>query len=164
MMMEKQTIESLDERLVNFTRCVLALSALIIIYIDPSEPDRLVNVTYSALALYTGYSAVVYFLSSKRQSALRGIRLYWIDVVWYLAFISLSSGTNSLFFFFFFFAILVASFRSGYRDGLKVTIVSTTLFVIIGYFTTPTAIEPNRFLLRPVCLASIGYLMDYWGD
>jgi len=54
-MTEKQTIESVDERLVNFTRCVLALSALIIIYIDPSEPDRLVNITYTTLALYTGY-------------------------------------------------------------------------------------------------------------
>lgn len=161
--MEKQTIESVDERLVNLTRFVLALSALIIIYIDPSEPDRLVNVTYTALALYTVYSACVYFLSLKHQSAFGGIPLYWIDVAWYLILISLSSGTNSLFFFFFYFAILVASFRSGYSTGLNVTIVSATLFVAIAYFTTPTPIEPNRFLLRPVCLASIGYLMAYWG-
>ena len=163
MMMETQTIESLDERLVNFTRLVLALSGLIIIYIDPSEPDRLVNVTYTALGLYTVYSAFVFFLSRKRQSTLQGVPLYWIDVAWYLVLISLSSGTNSLFFFFFFFAILVASFRSGSRAGLDVTIVSATLFVAIGYFTTPTSIEPNRFLLRPVCLAAIGYLMAYWG-
>src|SRR5689334_1538359 len=161
--MEKQTIESLDERLVNLTRFVLALSALIIIFVDPSEPDRFVKITYTTLALYTGYSAFVYFLSRRRQSAFRGSPLYWIDIAWYLVLISLSSGTNSLFFFFFFFAILVASFRSGYRTGLKVTIVSTTLFVAIGYFTTPTSIEPNRFLLRPVCLATIGYLMAYWG-
>src|SRR6185369_4571327 len=161
--MEKRTIESVDERLVSLTRFVLALSALIIIYIDPSEPDRLVNITYTALALYTVYSAFVYFLSLKHQSASGGIPLYWIDVAWYLVLISLSSGTNSLFFFFFFFAILVASFRSGYSTGLNVTIVSATLFVAIGYFTTPTPIEPNRFLLRPVCLATIGYLMAYWG-
>jgi signal transduction histidine kinase len=162
-MMEKQTIESVDERLVNFTRCVLALSALIIIYVDPSEPDRLVKITYSTLALYTIYSASVYFLSRRRQSAFRNIPLYWIDVAWYVVLVSLSSGTNSLFFFFFYFAILVASFRSGYRAGLDVTIVSATLFVSIGYFATPTPIEPNRFLLRPICLASIGYLMAYWG-
>ena len=161
--METQTIESLDERLVNFTRFVLALAGLIIIFIDPSEPDRLVNITYTALALYTVYSAFVYFLSFKPQFIFRGIPLYWIDVASYLVLISLSSGTNSLFFFFFFFAILVASFRSGYKAGLDVTIVSATLFVTIGYFTTPTSIEPNRFLLRPVCLASIGYLMAYWG-
>jgi signal transduction histidine kinase len=162
-MMAKQTIESVDERLVNFTRFVLALSALIIIYVDPSEPDRLVNITYTTLALYTVYSASVYVLSLRRRLAFRSIPLYWVDVGWFLVLISLSSGTNSLFFFFFYFAILVASFRSGYRAGLDVTVVSATLFVAVGYFTTPTPIEPNRFLLRPVCLASIGYLMAYWG-
>jgi hypothetical protein len=163
-MMETQTIESLDERLVNFTRFVLALSALIIIYIDPSEPDRLVNITYTTLTLYTVYSAFVYSLSLRNESAFRSIPFYWIDVAWYMVLVSLSSGTNSLFFFFFFFAILVASFRSGYRTGLNVTIVSATLFIVTGYFTTPSLIESNRFLLRPICLASIGYLMAYWGD
>ena len=162
-MIERQTIESVDGRLVNVTRFVLALSALIIIYVDPSEPDRLVNITYTALALYTVYSAVLYFLDLSHQSIFQSIHLYWLDVAWYVVLISLSSGTNSLFFFFFFFVILVASFQSGYKAGLKVTIVSTILFFTVGYFTTPTPIEPNRFLLRTVYLASIGYLMAYWG-
>lgn len=162
-MIDRQPIESLDERLVNVTRFILALSALVIIYVDPSEPDRLVNITYAALALYTVYSGTVYVLSLRRRSLPVGIPLHWIDVAWYLVLISLSSGTNSLFFFFFFFVILVASFRSGYSAGLKVTIVSSILFVTIGYITTPTPIEPNRFLLRAVYLATIGYLMAYWG-
>src|SRR5215213_3389564 len=162
-MMEKQTIESVDERLVNVTRFFLALAALIIIFVDLSEPDRLVKVTYAALALYTVYSAVIYVLSTRPRSLLRGIPLHWIDVGWYLVLISLSSGTNSLFFFFFFFVILVASFRSGYGAGLRVTIVSSILFLTIGYITTPTPIAPNRFLLRTVYLATIGYLMAYWG-
>src|ERR1043166_4419564 len=118
--MEKQTIESVDERLGNLTRFFLAPSALIIIYVDPSEPDRFVKLTYTTLALYTVYSASVYFLSRRPQSAFRGVPLYWIDVAWYVVLISLSSGTNSLFFFFFFFAILVASFRAGYKAGRDV--------------------------------------------
>jgi len=68
-----RSIESVDDRLVNFTRFVLALSALIIIYVDPSEPDRFVKITYTTLALYTIYSASVYALSLRRQSAFRGI-------------------------------------------------------------------------------------------
>src|SRR5678810_775398 len=111
------------------------------IYIDPSEPDRLVNITYTTLALYTVYSALIYFIRLRRESTFQKFPLYWLDVAWYVVLISLSSGTNSLFFFFFFFAILVASFSSGYRTGLDVTIVSATLFVTIGYFTTPTSIE-----------------------
>lgn len=162
-MIERQTIESLDERLVNVTRFFLALSALVIIYIDPSEPDRLVHITYAALALYTLYSGIVYVVFLRRKSLLPGDLLHWIDVAWYLLLISLSSGTSSLFFFFFFFVILVASFRSGYGAGLRVTIVSAILFVTIGYMTTPAPIEANRFLLRAVYLTTIGYLMAYWG-
>src|ERR1044071_6732652 len=162
-MMQRQTIESVDERLVNLTRLILALSALIIIYIDPSEPDRLVNVTYTTLALYTVYSALIYFIRRQREPNLQNVPLYWLDVAWYVLLISLSSGTNSLFFFFFFFAILVASFRSGYKPGLEVTVVSATLFITVGYFPTPPPIEPNRFILRAIYLASIGYLMAYWG-
>src|SRR5678815_2469085 len=94
-MSEKQTIESVDERLINLTRFVLALSALIIIYIDPSEPDRLVNITYTTLALYTGYSALIYFSRRRHEPTFPNIPLYWLDIAWYVLLISLSSGTNS---------------------------------------------------------------------
>jgi len=81
--------------------------------IDPSEPDRHVQSTYTTLALYTIYSAVVYVSASIHNRPLPTGIAHWIDVVWYTVLISLSSGTNSLFFQFYFFAILVASFRCG---------------------------------------------------
>jgi signal transduction histidine kinase len=162
-MVNRPIVESVDDRLVGLMRLILALSALTIIYIDPSEPDRLVGVTYGALVLYSLYSGGIYFLHVKRPSVLQGFPLHWIDVGWYVLLLSLSSGTNSVFFFFFFFVILVASFRSGYEAGLSVTVVSATLFVTIGYLTTHSEIEPNRFFLRPIYLVTIGYLMAYWG-
>src|SRR5215468_1596691 len=115
-------LESVDDRMISLMRLILALSALLITYIDPSEPDRLVAVTYGALVIYSIYSGILYYLS------LRGVRRpplsisHWIDVACFLVLIALSSGTNSIFFFFFFFAILVASFRWGFKAGLHVTI------------------------------------------
>jgi len=49
---------------------VLALSALMISYIDPSEPDRFVVVTYTTLALYSAYSAALYLLPQWRRTLL----------------------------------------------------------------------------------------------
>jgi signal transduction histidine kinase len=146
-------------------RLLLALSALVIIYVDPSEPDRLVGLTYLALIGYTLYSIVIHVVSV-RWSAILPLRgLHWIDLGWYLALIALSSGTNSIFFFFFFFAILVASFWWGFGPGLRVTITSAILFSIVGYVSAPY--EPdfqlNRFLLRPIYLLVLGYLIAYWG-
>jgi signal transduction histidine kinase len=146
-------------------RLVLACSALVIIIIDPSEPDRLVYETHAALVLYVGYSLVVYVLAARSAPPSRSRLLHWVDVCWYLLLVSLSSGTSSIFFLFFFYAILVASFRWGFREGLLVTVFAALLFTVIGYASAPTekSFELNRFLLRPVSLLALGYLMAYWG-
>jgi signal transduction histidine kinase len=148
-------------------RFVLASSALLIIYLDPLEPDRLVRVTYASLILYTLYSLLLLILALRggNFSDPLGRLAHWIDIGWYLVLIALSSGTSSIFFFFFFFPILVAAFRWGFREGLLVTVVSTLLFTIIGYATAPKEpdFELNRFLLRPIYLLALGYMISYWG-
>lgn len=151
--------------MIGLVRLVLALAGLVIIFIDPTEPDKNVELTYGSLVLYTVYSAAVYAASLRRQE--RGPRrlTHWVDVACYLVLISLSSGTNSLFFLSFFFAIIVASFRFGFPEGVRVTIASTILFTVIGYATTPhgDTFEVNRLLLRPVYLLTLGYMTAYWG-
>lgn len=162
---KSELFASVDDRLICSVRLILACSALAIIFIDPSEPNRLVSITYSALFLYVAYSALVYLLALKSASLVRSRLIHWIDVAWYLLLVSLSSGTSSIFFFFFFYAILVASFRWGFQEGLLVTISSAILFTIIGYANVPAgqSVELNRFLLRPIYLLVLGYLMAYWG-
>ena len=49
-----------DDRVVDAMRFILAVSAVCIIAVDPSEPSRLVAVTYAALLLYSVYSAALY--------------------------------------------------------------------------------------------------------
>jgi signal transduction histidine kinase len=148
-------------------RAVLASSALVIIYLDPSEPDRLVSLTYAALVIYTLYSVLLVVLSIWRQKLVESGEkwFHWVDVCCYLIVISLSSGTSSVFFFFFFFPILVSSFRWGFASGLRVVIASSVLFSIVGYATAPAGpqFELNRFLLRPIYLLVLGYMVAYWG-
>lgn len=162
---EWMVLESVDDRMVALMRLILAASALIIIFIDPSEPDRLVAVTYGVLVVYTIYSAVVYISSLRRSSMLPNRFAHWVDIGCYLVMVALSSGTSSVFFFFFFFAILVASFRLGFAQGLYATLASTILFIVVGYLTAPAQphFELNRFLLRPIYLLVLGYMMAYWG-
>lgn len=156
-----------DLRMVAVMRFVLAFSALLIIYIDPAEPDRFVFETYLVLVLYTLYSAAVYFFLVRDRPFIYRVLNYshWLDVCWYLLLISLSSGTSSLFFFFFFFAILHTSFTYGFFSGLEITLVSAVAFTVIGYATSPseTEFELNRFLLRPIYLIVLGYMVAYWG-
>jgi signal transduction histidine kinase len=162
---EPPGLESVDDRMICLMRLILALSALLVIYVDPSEPDRFVAVTYAALVVYTLYSAALFFSAVRRSPLLPARFAHWIDVACFLVLVALSSGTNSVFFFFFFFAILVASFRRGFTTGLRVTLASALLFTVAGYATAPAGpnFELNRFLLRPIYLLVLGYMMAYWG-
>src|SRR6185503_7530186 len=107
-----------DVRMVAAIRLVLASFALLVVYIDPFQPDRQVRLTYTLLVSYTVYCALlcVFTFLAPRFVPL-GI-LHWLDLIWYTGLIAVSSGTNSIFFFFFIFAILVASFCWGSSTGL----------------------------------------------
>ncbi|MCA1815339.1 MAG: histidine kinase [Acidobacteria bacterium] len=158
-------VQLVDDRMIAFVRLVLALAALIIIYIDPTEPDKNVALTYLALVLYSLFSAVAYALTLRRAPRHPRRLTHWVDVACYLVLVSLSSGTSSVFFFFFFFAIIIASFRFGFHEGMEVTLASAALFTLIGFATSPggARFELDRFLLRPVYLVALGYMMAYWG-
>jgi signal transduction histidine kinase len=160
-------VGSVEDRMIAGMRFVLASSALLIIWFDPVEPDRLVPVTYAALVLYSLYSAIVCGLVWRSKEFTQRIRAwsYWADVASYTVLVALSSGTNSIFFFGFFFAIITSSFRYGYETGLRVTIASALSFTTVSLATaslTPQ-FELNRFLLRPIDLAVLGYMISYWG-
>lgn len=162
---EKFTLEPVETRMISLMRLILSIAALITTFLDPTEPDRLVEITYTTLFLYCLYSGGIYWLSVFKPFMIPNRYVHWIDVLWYLLLISLSSGTNSLFFFFFFFAILTASFRWGFKLGLSVSLVSAVLFTVVGYFTSPQGpdFQLNRFLLRPIYLSILGYMIAYWG-
>ncbi len=158
-------LRPMDERRITVMRLLLATAALGIIYIDPSEPDRYVGVTYTTLVLYVAYSAMLCAYAWRGLPLVLTPIAHWVDVGWYVLLIGFSSGTHSIFFFFFFFAIQTTSFQRGFRSGLSVTLVSATLFTAVGFVTAPAepAFELNRFLLRPLTLLGLGYLTAYWG-
>lgn len=159
------SMRSVDDRMIAAMRLLLALAALVVIYIDPSEPNRYVTATYTALTLYVVYSTALWVCAWRRALHALTAMAHWIDVGWYVLLVGLSSGTNSVFFFFFFFAIMIASFQGGFGSGLCVALASAALFSAVGFLTTPAkpAFELNGFLLRPTSLLVLGYMMAYWG-
>lgn len=146
-------------------RCVLALSALLIIWIAPSEPQRLAVLTYASLLFYCVYSMVLAFVSAKRGWPAPQPTVWWTDVFFYSYLVALTEGTSSIFVFFFFFSMLMASFSRGFREGLSVTLVSVALFITVGLIFAPSGdeFELDRTLIRPVSLLVFGYIIARFG-
>jgi len=160
-----ERVETVDARMLVLVRCVLAYSAFAIIWIDPSEPTRLVEVTYASLAAYCLYATLLALVSWREEWPPPDRAFHWADIFFYAYLVALTEGTSSIFFHFFFFAILVASFFWGFREGIAVTLVSLILFIGVGLFAAPAGIEfeLNRTLTRAVYLFVFGYLLAYWG-
>ena len=160
-----ERVETVDARMLVLVRCVLAYSAFAIIWIDPAEPTRLVEVTYASLAAYCLYATLLALVSYRQEWPPPERAFHWADIFFYAYLVALTEGTSSIFFHFFFFAILVASFFWGFREGIAVTLASLVLFLSIGYIAAPAGVgfELNRTLTRAVYLFVFGYLLAYWG-
>lgn len=165
------SIRVLDSHVVAVMRLVLASWAMLAILIDVVERRRSdvpVSPEYIVLCLYTLYSALLY-LSTRRPRASAESPLerwaHWVDVGWYALLVLVGGGANSIFFLGFLFPILVASFRWGFAAGLRVAIVSAIVFSLIGFASAlqGTLVELGLFLLRPIYLLVLGYMMAYWG-
>jgi len=154
----------IDLRMISTMRLVLASSAYFIIMLDLAKPNRLFGTIYITLGIYIVYSLVVYILALKRSALLPQRILHWLDLLWFIPLIAFSGGLNSGFFFFLFFSILVASFGWGFTEGIRMTLVTASLFTTVGMLApTDNVFELERFLLRIMSLLMLGYLVSYWG-
>jgi signal transduction histidine kinase len=158
------SLESVEAPKICLMRFVLALSALLIIFLDSTLPVRFAALTYVSLLVYTLYSGYLLLLAEHTGENPSSAAATWIDVACYSVFIAVSGGAGSIFFFFFFFSILVASFRDGFASGFRVALASALLYSVVAYFaSSEPALELSRFLLRPVYLLILGYMIAVWG-
>jgi signal transduction histidine kinase len=149
-------------------RLLLGAAMLAVVYIDPSRPIGHAESTYPALALYIVWAAFV--LGAGRRAFPVGSHrerlLPWVDAVWFLALIALSGAADSIFFSGLYFAILSASFRRGFASGISITAFSAGGFLVVGFregWSDP-GFPLDRFLLRPIWLVILGFLMACWGE
>lgn len=152
-----------DAQMVSVMRLVLATSVLLASVIDPSSLNVAGSLVWALFTPYVLYSLVLYALSLKQQPIALGKLVHWLDVAWYAVFVALAGGSRSLLFLFFFFAILTAAFRWGFKEGARVTLVATAMFIVAACY--PGA-EPDlpRLLLRSSLLLALGYISAYWGE
>ena len=163
---EVSPAEAVDRRTVALLRILLAFAAFFVTLIDPSEPQRFVAISYGLLIAYCFFSVFMFIAASQGRFPVPTRATHWIDVAWFGVLIGLSNGPSSIFFFFFLFPILVASFRWGFAEGMRVTGTCTVLFILFAFLFTrsPEAgFELNRFLIRPIYLLVFGFMTASWG-
>jgi signal transduction histidine kinase len=162
-------------RVIPLMRLMLALSGLLIFALNsPQYPSQLAfnfdNFTLYFSCAYCLYAALHCLFPDAMLKVFKLEWLHWIDLVWYLALNSLNGGVDSPFFSFFFFAILVASFRYGFAEGMRVTVACVLLSILshglLGYNSLlPYSAENPVYasIVNSMSLLILGYLIANWG-
>lgn len=164
------------ERVLAVGRAFLTVSGLTAIYLDPTQPARLAEVTYTVLAAYALYSLLVlaYVYRAPQLEPPHGLVLHGLDVLWTAVLTFVSEGPGSPFFLFFLFVVLAAA----YRWGLVGTIA--TAGVTVGVYLIQIVVaaagpwnqtwfasidfELSSAILRVTYLLLAGFLLGYLAE
>lgn len=164
------------ERVLAVGRAFLTVTGLIAIYLDPTEPARLREVTYGVLFGYAVYSLAVlaYVHGTTRLTSGHGQVLHGLDILWTSALTFVSEGPVSPFFLFFLFVVLAAAYRWGFRETAGTAVITVAVFLIetaiaaagpwnATWFAS-IGFELNRTILRVAYLLLTGVLLGYLAE
>ena len=163
------------ERVLAIGRAFLTVWGLVAVYVDPTEPSGLAELSYALLVGYALYSVIVLvFVERTTRLAPRdGEFLHGIDILWTAALTFVSNGVSSPFFLFFTFVVLAAAFRWGFRATM------ITAAVVLGLVAVQTVIlaagpwgslvslsgdDINRTIMRVAYLLLSAFMVGYLGE
>ncbi|MFZ0309724.1 MAG: histidine kinase [Candidatus Sulfotelmatobacter sp.] len=174
------------ERWLATARVFLAVSALVAIYMDPTQLGRS-SAAYGLFVFYLANSILILMLLRRRKASTASFRLlvHAADIVW-PAFISVfAEGPRSPFFLFFFFVLTAAAYRWGLWATLSTAAAEVVLLwaesfvllhvwaargvrlpwhVLSGLQINVTEFEPKRLFMLSVYLLVMGLLLGYLAE
>jgi len=156
------------ERTIAVARVVLAASSLFAIWLDPAEPTRHEQVTYTLHAIYVAYAltllAAIWPYPTGRWLPLI---THATDIVVFSGFQYLTLGPSSPFFVYFIFSVFCAAVRWGWRGTLATASVVLVAYVAMSVSMSrtlgPTEFELNRIVVRAMYLVVSTSLLVYLG-
>src|SRR5262249_4957200 len=130
------------ERVLASVRLVLALSSLLLIWVDPEQAHPY-RIAMAFLALYVAHAlALLVVMYARREiTPSTSLLVHTADTLWPAVISLFGSGAASPFFLYFIFALLAAAFRWGMRETCLTTVavVFTMAFDAIVRTRSPLA-------------------------
>src|SRR5438552_1186714 len=129
----RQFPRSQTERTIAVARVALAGSGLFAIWLDPAEPARYVEATYTLHAIYVLYAIGLAAIVWSRPSTGRlPLITHLIDIVLFSVFQYLTLGPSSPFFVYFVFSLFCGTLRWQWRGTVGTAMLVLPSFVIMG--------------------------------
>jgi signal transduction histidine kinase len=143
---------------------------LLAVWLDPTEPTRLVGFTYWLLAGYVLLSIALAQWSWTARSAPAALPLivHGLDLGIFFLLIVVTAGPDSPFFIFLVFALVAATVRWQAAGTFWTGLVALVAFLAAGFVAEridpASGFELNRFIIRNIYLVVLAVLLGYVGD
>jgi signal transduction histidine kinase len=174
------------ERWLATARVFLAISALVAVWMDPSEVSSIW--AYALLVFYIAQGTAIIFLLRSRQQSTPAFRLlvHGADVIWPALISLFTTSQSNPFFLFFLFVLAAAAYRWGLWETVMTSAASVAMLwlesliirlggiqvlnVWFAYHHLPIVradiadFEPKRLFMRSVYLVVMGLLLGYLAE
>lgn len=155
------------ERVLAWVRLVLAISSLLLLWLDPAQASRY-DLARAFLLLYLAHSIGLIVVLYRRQeiSSRFALVAHVADILWPAIISLFGSGASSPFFLYFIFALLFAAFRWGMRETALTTIAVIGTMALDAVVRTRLAgivDEPSltSFVVRSVYIVIFSFPIGY---
>ncbi len=157
------------ERTIAATRVAIAAFSLYAIWLDPAEPTRFTQLTYSLHLVYILYSiALAAVMWHRPSTGWLPMATHVVDIFAFSIFQYLTLGPSSPFFTYFIFSLFCGAVRWGWQGVLAtapvVVIAFITMAASMSFTLGATEWELNRFIIRVGYLVVVAVLLVYLGQ
>jgi signal transduction histidine kinase len=164
------------ERVIATARTFMAISSLVAVWLDPTQPPQYASLGYGLMGLYVLHSMTIQVLVLARDRSTSAFRftIHAVDVVWPTLISMVTTGPNSPFFLFNVFALSAAAYRWGLRESLATAAAAIALYSSEAIILPPSTgtiqlyivegFEFNRVLMRGLNLLILAGLFGYLGE
>jgi len=148
---------------------VLATSALLALWLDPTAPIKDARAASVVLTVYVVYALILAAATWFADPPANRLRLatHALDLAVFTLVMYLTEGPTSPFFALFVFAIVAATLRWGGPGTLWTGLVAVVFFLAMGFHAGEIEQDPrfelNHFIIRSVYLAVVAVLIGYLG-
>jgi signal transduction histidine kinase len=163
------------ERALATARVIVALTSMVAVHVDPTDPAKYRQSAYLVLVGYTAWSALISAGLRWRPAGKHFMRLIHLgDIIWPSLLCLYTDGADSPFFTLYLFALLSAAFRWGLWETAATSLASVGIlgFESVMLVKGPVAwrdleagdLEINKFIIRCVYLLLAGLMIGYLAE
>lgn len=155
------------ERLIATTRVAVAITASLVIWLDPFQPAQCAPITSAALGAYTLYALASVWLAWQMYMFVRHVRVvtHAFDLAAFALFAHLTAGALILCLLYYTFALLGATLRWQWRGILWttlaawITLISSGVYRVNAYASSD--LELNRMIIGVAYIVMVALVAGY---